>query len=229
MVVNWIVDIVFMLLFATSIIVGVYMGFIKTVAKPVKFVLAIFLAYFFAANFSAMVVEPLIAPPIRNQLMSFLTEKFAEITVETVDTLPTLVKFAAGLYGVDLAEVASGAGEGSIIETIVANIVDPSAHILCTAISFVALFFVAKLLLTIVFAIVDKVIDNGIIGVANKIVGAVFTGMLGFIICWALASVFELVIHLPVFAEQSWAMEFTGGFVYKFLKSISPIDLLLSF
>ena len=54
-------------------------------------------------------------------------------------------------------------------------------------------------------------------------------GALAFIVCWALASVFELVMNLPVFVGQAWVNEFTGGFVYKFLKSINPIDILLSF
>ena len=158
-----------------------------------------------------------------------LAEKFADITAETVDTLPTLVKFAAGLCGVDLAAVAANPGESGIIGSIVEQITAPFTNIICTAISFILLFFVAKILLSIVFAIIDKILDNGLIGVVNKIIGAVFMGAFAFIICWCIASVFELVINLPVFESQAWAQEFTGGFVYKFLKSINPIDLLLSF
>ncbi len=229
MAINWIVDIAFLLLMAIGIIVGIKMGFVKTVAKPVKFVLAVVLAFAFAANLSTSVVEPLISAPITNQLTSFLSEKFTDISAETVDTLPTLVKFAAGLCGVDIAEVATNAGEGSIIGAIVSEITTPFTTIICTALSFILLFFVSKLVLSLVFAIINKVIDNGIVGVANRIIGAVFMGALAFIVCWGVASIFELVIHLPVFAGQAWANEFTGGFVYKFLKSINPIDLLLSF
>ena len=229
MAINWIVDIAFMLIFVIGVIVGIKMGFIKTVAKPVKFVLAVFIAFAFAANLSSTVISPLISAPITNQLTSFLEQKFADVTVETVDTLPTLVKFAAGLCGVDLAEIASNPGESGIIGSIVEQITTPFANIICTVIAFILLFFLAKIVLGLAFAIIDKVLDNGLIGVVNKIIGAVFMGTFAFILCWCIAAVFELVINLPVFESQAWTQEFTGGFVYKFLKSINPIDLLLSF
>ena len=229
MAINWIVDIAFLLIMAIGIIIGIKLGFVKTVAKPVRFVLAVVIAFTLAANFSAAVVEPLISAPITNQLTEFLSEKFADMTAEQVDTLPTLVKLAAGLCGVDIAEVATDVGEGSIIAAIVSEITTPFTRIICTAVAFIALFFVAKLVLTLLFAIIDRIVDNGIVGVANRVVGAVFMGALAFIISWGAASIFELVINLPVFEGQAWVNEFTGGFIYKFLKSINPIDILLSF
>ena len=229
MAINWIVDIEFLLIMAIGIIVGIKLGFIKTVAKPVRFVLSVVIAFTLAANFSAAVVEPLISGPITNQLTAFLSEKFADMTAEKVDTLPTLVKFAAGLCNVDIAEVATDVGEGSIIAAIVSEITTPFTSIICTAVAFIALFFVAKLVLTLLFALIDKIVDNGIVGVANRVIGAVFMGALAFIVCWGAASIFELVINLPVFEGQTWVNEFTGGFIYKLLKSINPIDILLSF
>ena len=229
MAINWIVDIAFLLIMAIGIIVGIKLGFIKTVAKPVRFVLSVVIAFTLAANFSAAVVEPLISGPITNQLTAFLSEKFADMTAEKVDTLPTLVKFAAGLCNVDIAEVATDVGEGSIIAAIVSEITTPFTSIICTAVAFIALFFVAKLVLTLLFALIDKIVDNGIVGVANRVIGAVFMGALAFIVCWGAASIFELVINLPVFEGQTWVNEFTGGFIYKLLKSINPIDILLSF
>ena len=214
---------------AVGIIMGVKMGFIKTVAKPIRFVLSVVIAFTFAANFSAAIVEPLISAPVTNQLTSFLSDRFSDVSAETVETLPTLVKLAAGLCGIDIVEVASNTGEGSIIGAIVTEITAPFTSIICTVIAFIVLFFASKLVLTIAFAIVNKIIDNGIIGVANRIIGAVFMGALAFIVCWGAASIFELVIHLPVFEGQAWVDEFSGGFIYKFLKTINPIDLLLSF
>ena len=128
-----------------------------------------------------------------------------------------------------IAEVATDVGEGSIIAAIVSEITTPFTSIICTAVAFIALFFVAKLVLTLLFALIDKIVDNGIVGVANRVIGAVFMGALAFIVCWGAASIFELVINLPVFEGQTWVNEFTGGFIYKLLKSINPIDILLSF
>lgn len=229
MAINWIVDIAIVLIMAIGVIIGIKMGFIKTVSKPVRFVLSLVIAFSFAAKLSVAIVEPLISAPITNQLSDFLSVKFADVSAETVDTLPTLVKFAAGLCGVDIAEVATNAGEGSIINAIVTEITAPFTSIICTALAFIILFFVSKLVLTLVFAIINKIVDNGFVGIVNRIIGAVFMGALAFIVCWGAASIFELVINLPVFEGQAWVNEFTGGYVYKFLKSINPIDLLLSF
>lgn len=229
MAINWIIDIAFVIIMIIGIVIGIKKGFISTVAKPVKFALAVYLAFTFCANLATAVIQPLIAEPVTNQLSSYLTEKFASVTAETVDTLPTLVKLAAGLCGVDIEAVANETGEGSVIAAIVGEITAPFAQIVCTAVAFILIFFAAKLVLSVVFAIINKIVDNGFIGVANRIVGCVFTTALAFLVCWGIASIFELVIHLPVFEGQAWVNEFTGGFIYKFLKSISPIDLLLSF
>ena len=229
MAVNIILDLIFIAIMVFGIVFGIKRGFINTIAKPVKFVLAIFIAFTLCANLSEAVVKPLIAAPITGQLTSYLTERFSEVTAETVDTLPTLVKLAAGLCGVDIAEIATETGDGSVIAAIVEKITDPFATIVCTAVAFVLVLIAAKIVLSIIFAIINKIVDNGLIGAINRILGCVVTTALAFIVCWAIAAVFELVIHLPVFEGQAWVNEFTGGFVYKLLKSINPIDLILSF
>ena len=229
MTVNIIVDASLVLILLIGLIIGLKKGFISTVAKPVQFALAVFIAFTFAANLSDTVVKPLVAAPITNQLASHLTERFSEVTAETVDTLPTLVKLAAGLCGVDISEVATSTGDGTVIARIVDQITEPFATIICSVIAFLLIFFAAKIVLSILFAIINKIVDNGVIGVLNRILGCIFTTALAFIVCWGIAAVFELFIHLPVFEGQAWVGEFGGGFIYKFFKSVSPIDLLLSF
>lgn len=229
MTVNIIVDIALVVIMIAGVFIGLKKGFLATVAKPVKIALAVLLAFHFAANLSATVIKPLIAAPITNQLATHLTTRFSEITAETVDTLPTVIKLAAGLCGIDIAEVAASSGDGSVIATIVESITDPFATIICTALSFILILIAARIVLSILFAIVNKIVDTGFVGVVNRILGCVFTTALAFLVCWGIAAVFELVIHLPVFEGQAWVGEFGGGFVYKFFKSISPLEMLLSF
>ena len=111
----------------------------------------------------------------------------------------------------------------------VTTLADPFVTILSSIVAFVAVFFLAKLLLTIVIAIVNNIIDRGAIGSVNKILGAIFGVLFSFVIAWALVATFDFVISLPVLAEQEWVINFEGGYVYRFFRSISPIDLLLSF
>lgn len=229
MTVNVILDIVLCLIMLIGLIVGLKKGFFAALGKPIKFFIALFLAFQFAAVLSTAIIEPMISAPITNKISSFLMEKYADMSAETTESLPTLIKLAAGLCGVDLSAVAEGAEGGEIIVSIVNAITTPAVRIVCTVFSFIVLFFLSKLVLALIFGIVNKIIDNGFVGVVNKILGCVFTGAVAFIACWGISSIFEFVIHLDAFAGQAWVNEFTGGFVYNFFKSISPLDLLLSF
>ena len=78
--------------------------------------------------------------------------------------------------------------------------------------------------------IIDKIAsDGGFVDVVNKLLGAVVMLAFSLIVAWGLVAVSDVILHLPVLAEQAWVQEFTGGVVFNFLKSVSPLEILLSF
>ena len=70
-----IVDVVLAAIMAIIVITSVKRGFVKTVARPVKFVAAFALAWSLCNYISVEFIEGLIQTPIANQLKDFLYEK----------------------------------------------------------------------------------------------------------------------------------------------------------
>ena len=92
---------------------------------------------------------------------------------------------------------------------------------------FFILYLVFKLLLNIAFAIVNALVDNGVVGVVNRILGCVVMTFMAITVVWALCSVSDLILNIPFIHEQEWLSGFTGGWIYSFFRGLSPIDMLL--
>lgn len=229
MAVNIIIDIILIGILAVGAIIGVKRGFILTIAKPVKTFAAIFTAYALSSPFATAIVQPLIQPPITNEIAKYLSKKCADISAQNANTkLPTLLKYAAGKAGVDVTAL-TGENSEQYIQSLVDNLASPAIHIIAVIIAFIALYFLSKLLYTFVVSVVNSTLDHGVVGTLNKVLGCVFTTFFAFVVAWGLTTVFGAVISLPAVANTKWGSEFSGGYIYQFFKSFTPIDLLLSF
>ena len=222
------VDLILTGIFVAAIVLGLTKGFFLTVAKPIKFVLAFVLAFSLCNWFAGAIVQPLIQGPITNQITDYLVEKCSNITfLQSADELPTLLRLAAGAVGIDVTKIV-----GTTPEDFIAQLVDklavPAIHLISLIASFFIVYLLSKLLLKLLFAILNSLFNAGIIGVLNKILGVVFNLLLAFVVVWGLTTLFGYIINLPTLADTAIA-NFEGGILYKFFKNISPIDLLLSF
>ena len=230
--VNIIVDIVLVALLLTGAIIGAVKGFIKTVAKPIKWVASLALSFSLAAPLGDGLIKPLILAPVSSQLSAYLNERYAEITAENAgSSLPLLIRIAAGICGIDISDVATNAENADItvLDAVINAITDPVVGIISVIIAFFALYIVSNLILSLVIAIINAIVDHGFVGVVNRIFGCILTLALSFVVVWLLVSVFDTIIAIPSVAEAEWVKEFTGGWIYNFLKNFSPLDLLLSF
>lgn len=227
---NVIFDIILVGILLVGGFIGYKNGFIDTVAKPVKFVLAIALAFSLAGTVGNYIVEPIIGPAISHKLSDILLEKYSEITAANAnESLPTLIKFAASMCGVNIESVASGTDNASIIQAVVDAVTAPVVDIMGTIFGFVITYFVSKILLNIAMIFVNSIVNRGLVGAVNKTLGCVFTLFLAFVVVWAVTSVSEFILNIPVIASAEWVENFSGGPVYKFFRSFTPLDLLLSF
>jgi uncharacterized membrane protein required for colicin V production len=227
---NVIFDIILVGILVAGAILGYKNGFIDTVAKPVKFVLAIALALSLAGKVGQYVVEPIIGPAISHKLSDILVEKYSEVTAANAnESLPTLIKFAASMCGVNIEGVASTADGVSVIEAVVNAVTAPVVDIMGTIFGFVIVYFASKILLNVVMIFVNSAVSRGIVGALNRTLGCVLTLFLAFVVVWAVTSVSEFILNIPIIASAQWVENFTGGPVYRFFRSFTPLDLLLSF
>jgi uncharacterized membrane protein required for colicin V production len=226
---NIIVDLVIVAIVLSGAFIGIKRGFILTLAKPIKLIASIVIALSLCNTVATSIVQPMIEAPITNQISSYLTEECEEITAENAkDELPTLLKLAAGIVGVDVESVM-GDGTSEYISEIVDKLAVPAIHLIAVVISYFALYFLSKILISLAVSLINGIFSGGIFGIANKILGFLVSTFFAFVAAWLLTSLFGYIINIPAFKEVGWINSFEGGYVYKFFKEISPIDLLLSF
>ncbi len=230
MLMNVLFDIVLVVTLLSGAIMGFKNGFVDTVARPVKFVLALVLAFSLAKTVGTFLVEPMIGPAISHKFSTILIEKYSDITAANVDkNLPTLVKLAAGLCGVDVQNVASTADGVSVIESVANAVTEPVVDIISIILGFVIAYFASKLILKFLLMLINAVVNNGIAGKFNRTLGSVISLFLAFVVGWAFTSVCEFIFNIPAIASTDAIAGFTGGPVYRFFRTFTPLDLLLSF
>lgn len=218
------VEIVLWAILVVGIALGVRAGFIRMAAKPVKLILSLVLAFTLCTSVAEGVVAPIIEQPITNYIYEFLAENCPELNIENVvEELPTVLKMAAGMYGIDVEEIVAQNAGRDIIGEITAVLAEPVISIFAIIISFVILFLVSKLLVTLALALVDLVFSNGVFGALNKTLGGLSGAIISVAVAWAVAVLIEFLYHI-----NGTGME-NAGILYVFFNTYSPIELLLSF
>ena len=225
--INFFIDIALLAVLVIGVLVGAHRGFVRTIAKPVRLTLSLVSSICFYRFVCESWIEPLVATPISTQLAEILKDKYSEITASTSNELPTLVKLAASVADIDLEAIASEDGE--YVNALISRITDPAVGIISVVVSFIAVFIISFLVATVVLFALDKLISNGIGGFVNKLAGGALAFVFAFTVVWCFVGALEFVFAFPNIAETDIARNFTGGQVYRFFKSFSPFDLLLSF
>jgi len=222
-------DAVLALILVLGIGLGWRRGFIRTVAKPVKLVGALVISFKLCTPLAGKWLEPILRAPIAERLTAFLTERCADLTAQNAtEELPTLLKLAAGLFNIDISEVAEGAG-ARIIEAIVNALAAPVAHVIAIVFCFVILYFVSQLVLTVALLLLNMIFHVGVLGVANRLVGVLFGALFALLLAWGAVALSELVFGLPSMADSALVDGVRDGFLYRFFDRNGPLDLLLSF
>ena len=229
MITTVIVEIVLAGILLAGAIIGIVRGLILSIAKPVKWAGSLFSAAGLCVPFADYIVQPMIHTPITNQLSKFLLDKYSDITAETAkDTLPALIKFAAGAAGLDVSSLEAATSEEYILK-LVDQTANHATRLVAMLISFLVLSLAFKILLNLVFWLVHKIFEAGLLGFVNKALGFVLNTAFAFVVAWGATALFTYFISLPGIADATWVTGFEGGFLYQMFKGINPIDLLLSF
>ncbi len=230
MLLNVIFDIILISILAIGAVYGIKKGFVKAVAKPVKFIAAIVISLSLAGILSSTVIEPIIGPAISNKLSDTLIEKYSNVTVDNAnDELPTLVKIAAGACGLDVSDIADKSDSENVIVEIAESVTAPIVGLIGSILGFVILYFVSKILLGMLISFLNTLIDRGVVKFLNRTLGCVFSVFMAFVAVWCVTVIFEFLFNIPVIANIGFIDNFTGGPIYRFFKSFTPLDLLLSF
>lgn len=205
-------------------------GFVVTVARPVKFVLKLVIAFSLAGVIGSFIIEPIIGPAITHKLSDVLISEYSDITATTAnDKLPTLVRIAAGMCGVSVQDVATKADGVAVIEAISEAVCAPVVEVMGLILGFIIAYFLSQFIVEFIMEFIDALMNSGVTVTVNKTLGCAFSLMLAFVSCWVFTTFFEFVFNIPAVAASKGVSTFEGGPFYSFFKSFTPLDLLLSF
>ena len=223
-------EIILDVLLAAVLVIGIFTGykkgFIKAISKPVAFVTSIATAFWLCDPISRYLFEPMISTPITNQIKSYLIDNCPQITPESAsDELPTLLKFAASILNVDISTLSP---ENTISE-IVDSLASPIVHLISVVLTFIIVFFIAKLFFTLLLKIISAIFNSGTLGLPNKILGSIFCFIFSAALAWLFCVGFDFIIHSSLFEGTALATEFSGGPIYSFFNRTNPVDILLGF
>lgn len=218
------IEILLWAIIVVGVALGIRAGFIRMAAKPVKLILSLVLAFTLCTAVAEGVVAPIIEQPITNYIYDFLAENCPDLNIENVaEELPTVLKMAAGMYGIDIEDIVAQNAGRDIIGEITAVLAEPVISILAIVVSFVILFVVSKLLITLALSLIDLIFSNGVFGVLNRALGGISGAVISVAVAWAVAIFVEFLYHINGTGLED------PGFLYTFFNTYSPIELLLSF
>lgn len=227
---SFLADAVLALVVLLGILIGYKRGFVRTVAKPVKLIASLIIAFSFASQAGAAWIHPALAAPVRTHMTEFLTEKCADITAATAqEQLPTVLKMAAGMFGIDVTAVAEGAGSEGIITALVDALTTPLVSFISMILAFIALYILSQFALSLLFWLIDTVFQGGVIGFANHLLGLVLGAVFAVLVAWGLVALSDFIFQLEATQEVTVFPQIEQGFFYRLLNTYNPVDLLLSF
>ena len=191
------IEILLWAIIVVGVALGIRAGFIRMAAKPVKLILSLVLAFTLCTAVAEGVVTPIIEQPITNYIYDFLVENCPDLNIENVaEELPTVLKMAAGMYVIDVEEIVAQNAGRDIIGEITAVLAEPVISILAIVVSFVILFVVSKLLITLALSLIDLIFSNGVFGVLNRALGGISGAVISVAVAWAVAIFVEFLYHI---------------------------------
>ena len=91
------------------------------------------------------------------------------------------------------------------------------------ALAFILLFAIFKILISIVIRLLNEIFEIGIIGIMNRALGFLLSGVISFMVAMFLSSLLEYFL-----ATESINADLIGGPIYWFFKEISPFKTIFT-
>ena len=220
-----IIDLILFAILGAGIFLGYKRGFVQTVAKPVKLVAVWFCSIRCCSSFASRLIAPLVQAPVTKNLSEFLNKKCDGLTeANASEELPTLLKIAAGIFDINIDDVAVGA-ESSLTERLAETFTQPLVSLFSVVISFVLLLLIFSVVFTVALWFLNYVFRMRPLAWVNHTFGVIFGFAFAMIVAWVVSMLVGYIFSFKAFSS----LNFSGGAIYRFFKAYHPLDLLLGF
>ena len=182
-----VLDILFVLIAAIFIAVGVKRGFIKSLIQSAKFLLAFLITYFIGPIAGQFIKDRFVFQPIYNWLN--------DAGLGAAEKLPEFLRPNADTIGEEVLPFADS------VSTIISDLI-----------GYVLVFVLAIVLLSILGWLLTKITDKiAILGTANRILGGLFGTIMGVIVLFIIASIIKFLDANDAIYSQTVIVEFLGN------------------
>ncbi len=207
-------DLLFLIIAGVFIFFGVWRGFIKSLVRSAKFLLAILFAYLFGSMlglfFKDAFIGNMVYTPVRESVASNYEEMTSGLDVdEIMENLPSFAVTDEVRQAIVTA-TDEESGE-ALIDAVAGAIADPIASGISNALGYAVVFLLSILLLTVVAWLLTAVIDRiAFIGLANHILGGVWGALTALLLLLVITSVIKAFWGADPLYEETVLVKLLG-------------------
>lgn len=199
MIFDLVIDVVLLSVFFCTAYYGYKKGLFKMILEPFRTVICFVVSFSLSDRVAKDIISPVIAPTVRN----YIAQKLLQNSHGQIIDLK-------GIFTHD----------GRMLDSVILLISQVFAFVLC--------YLLTSLILKLVIAFLGLLAERGILGGINSFLGMFLSCCIGFAVIWLLASAIDYSLHLDALVNSSFAKEFGGGVIYRWLRELNPIRLILS-
>ncbi len=203
MILNYAVDIFYILTALIIVILFAYRGFFSSIFHFGRYIAAAILTYSFGPVLSRFLYQKWIfswiAVPVAQRVENFLNNTVGRVDIEgLVESLPALVKKFADTDALSAKYGAAVDSFHTVAEDFSATVASPLASLISNVLAYLAVFFVSVLLLKLLFFLLDKFFDSiPLLNAINHILGTLLGVLAAFLalagITWLLGVLIGLL------------------------------------
>lgn len=215
-----VLDILFVLIAAIFIVVGVRRGFIKSLIKSAKLLLTIVATYFLGSHTAAFLREKFIFKPVYDfwyaKVDGVYQSTISTVNIdglrETIESVPVFL-LADDKKAEILASLSEESG-ASVVESVSTSLANPVADGISNILGYVLTFVLAFVVLTIAAWLLTKIADRiAFIGTANRILGGVFGALMGAIVLIIIAAIIKFLADDGAPYSETVIVKLLGDFL----------------
>ncbi len=214
-----VLDIVLLAILVIGFLLGYKRGFFGSITKPLKIVASICLTIVISSPIINAWTRPLFTSKIEAWIYKSLLEAYPNVTgVAAAESVPTLLRLVAELLKVDISTLGSDATTEEVLSLMASEMAIPIGNLVAVAVTYLALFIVFMLLLTLLISLLDVVFTRGILGKINKFLGLLLGGVIAMVAACVVANVVGAI-----------SADAASGAITQFFKNINPFAIVMKF
>ena len=226
-----VLDILFVLIAAIFILVGVRRGFIKSLIQSAKLLLSIVAMYFLGSHTATFLRDKFIFKGVYDFVYGKVDGLYKDATA-SLNTDELLASFPEFLLNDEVrANIENATSEESgtaLVESVTNSIANPVSDVFSNILGYALTFVLALIILSIAAWFLTKLADRiTFIGKVNRILGGVWGALMGIIILFMIASVVKFLgADAPLYNDTVVVKFFGDSILLEIFKIINIGSML---